>query len=426
MKFDLKQSWVEVLQDSPRLQWEVLSVSYSLALLWELLPGTDVSLGFEPLPSAKLSFQTGVHCRQCKTFTELAQLGLIVCFTMCSEYFLLLIIIPRYSRPLLSSCLILWLKTMEFFSYCAFQPISSGQWSCPWKLLTLSHGQKKLRKKNKANWGYCRENYRFLHNTAQYFCLLASKALDEYHRKKAELPCECFIYMKFFKNEAGTDLKECRRGYRGSGGGKEMVGRFIVLVIMIIELELIEHSSCLNPHISMLLIIWKSYDKMRFYFLIAAECLIGFVSRPGLSFFSADSKQLIFGTPCTFGISLEYPAPWGPSDPSKHRHEGEGFLGQCLTNNHKFLWCFSKQLSKEHYISIQSYWNLQNHPTGRLNWTIPEDHQVSIIPFLITNKQSLQVIYKMHFWAKSALASQFLWFFKPFKLSTHFPCSLVK
>lgn len=144
MKFDLRQSWVEVLRDSPRLQWEVLSVSYSLALLSELLPGTDVSLGFEPLPSVKLSFQTGVHRRQRKTFTELAQLGLIICFTMCSEHFLQLIIIPRYSRPLLSICLILWLKTMEFFSYCAFQPISSGQWGCPWKLLALSHGQKKF------------------------------------------------------------------------------------------------------------------------------------------------------------------------------------------------------------------------------------------------------------------------------------------
>lgn len=57
MEFDLKQSWIEVLEDNPRLQWEVLSVSYSLALLSELLPGTDVSLGFEPLPSVKLSFQ---------------------------------------------------------------------------------------------------------------------------------------------------------------------------------------------------------------------------------------------------------------------------------------------------------------------------------------------------------------------------------
>lgn len=80
-----------------------------------------------------------------------------------------------------------------------------------------------------------------------------------------------------------------------------MVGRFTVLVIKIIELELIEHSSCLNPHISMLFIIWKSYDKMRFYFLIAAECLISFVSRTVLLFFSAERKQLIFGKPCTTG-----------------------------------------------------------------------------------------------------------------------------
>lgn len=148
MKLDLKQSWGEALEDKPRLQWEVLSVSSSLALLSELLPGTDVSLGFEPLPSVKLSFQTGVHCRQCKTCTELAQLGLIICFTMCSEYFLQLIIILHYSHPLLSSCLILWLKTMEFFTYCAFQSISSRQWK-PWKLLKLSHGQKKFKKKKK-------------------------------------------------------------------------------------------------------------------------------------------------------------------------------------------------------------------------------------------------------------------------------------
>lgn len=48
---------------------------------------------------------------------------------------------------------------------------------------------------------------------------------------------------------------------------------------------------------------------MQFYFLIAAERLISFASRPVLLFFSSASKQLIF----------EYPAPWGPSDPSKHR-----------------------------------------------------------------------------------------------------------
>lgn len=40
-----------------------------------------------------------------------------------------------------------------------------------------------------------------------------------------------------------------------------MVERFIVLAIMIIELELIEHLSCLNLHISMLFIIRKSYEK---------------------------------------------------------------------------------------------------------------------------------------------------------------------
>lgn len=48
------------------------------------------------------------------------------------------------------------------------------------------------------------------------------------------------------------------------------------------------------------------------------------------------------------------------------------------------------------------------------------------IIFLIPNKQLLQAIYKMHFWAKSAVASQFPLIFKPFKMSTHFSCSVVK
>lgn len=244
----------------------------------------------------------------------------------------------------------------------------------------------KKKKKNKANQGYCRVNYRFLHNIVQCFCLLASKALDEHHRKKSWTVLFVFYLHSMLLEWVWYRFKRMQKRLQTDlGGGKGIVGRFIVLVIMIIELELIEHSSCLNLHISKLLIIWKSYDKMQFYFLIAAECLISFVSRPVPLFFSADSKQFIFG--------IAWNSPQTPANTGMLRHDGEG----SLTHNHNFLWCCDKQLSKDHFISIQSYWNLQNYQTGGLecSWRPPRFS----IPFFIPNKQSLQVIYNMHFWA---------------------------
>lgn len=130
MKFDLRQSWIEALSDKSRLQWEVLSVSYSLALFCELVLGTDVSLGFEPLPNIKLSFKMWVHYRQHNSVHRSALIWLNSVFSPCfmgSECCLQLIITLRCSLALLNSCLILWLKTMKAFPYCAFQPISSGQ-----------------------------------------------------------------------------------------------------------------------------------------------------------------------------------------------------------------------------------------------------------------------------------------------------------
>lgn len=144
----------------------------------------------------------------------------------CVLSFLQLMIILYFSFPLQNNCVILS-KTMKFFHYWDFQPISSGQWIAYENFWHVSWPEE-IKKQTEV-----------IREKIIDFRTILLSIVASWHVKvwmavleKAEWSHVRFIYIKGFLDSDFSDSKGCRRGYKEIQKTKGTV-KFIVLVKML-------------------------------------------------------------------------------------------------------------------------------------------------------------------------------------------------